>query len=195
MKALYWLLLLWSSLIPLSANHYVISNAFLNQKSVDFVEKISSELYEKTGVRLYIVSVDSLQAEGKQEREKFKTSILKDLNKPYGVIFFIKSHKKIDIVLNPKIDSINPDTIITEYMVPILMQDKKLSNPAISASILNGYAQLAEEIANHFHQELPENIIVDKSGAKNFVHYTFLTMLGMMFLLAIGVYVFGRKKR
>lgn len=195
MKALYWLLLLWSSLIPLSANHYVISNAFLNQKSVDFVEKISSELYEKTGVRLYIVSVDSLQAEGKQEREKFKTSILKDLNKPYGVIFFIKSHKKIDIVLNPKIDSINPDTIITEYMVPILMQDKKLSNPAISASILNGYAQLAEEIANHFHQELPENIIVDKSGAKNFVHYTFLTMLGMMFLLVIGVYVFGRKKR
>ena len=80
-------------------------------------------------------------------------------------------------------------------MVPILMQDKKLSNPAISASILNGYAQLAEEIANHFHQELPENIIVDKSGAKNFVHYTFLTMLGMMFLLVIGVYVFGRKKR
>lgn len=195
MKALYWLLLLWSSPIPLNANHYVISNAFLNQKSVDFVEKISSELYEKTGVRLYIVSVDSLQAEGKQEREKFKTSILKDLNKPYGVIFFIKSHKKIDIVLNPKIDSINPDTIITEYMVPILMQDKKLSNPAISASILNGYAQLAEEIANHFHQELPENIIVDKSGAKNFVHYTFLTMLGMMFLLVIGVYVFGRKKR
>ena len=195
MKALYWLLLLWSSLIPLNANHYVISNAFLNQKSVDFVEKISSELYEKTGVRLYIVSVDSLQAEGKQEREKFKTSILKDLNKPYGVIFFIKSHKKIDIVLNPKIDSINSDTIITEYMVPILMQDKKLSNPAISASILNGYAQLAEEIANHFHQELPENIIVDKSGAKNFVHYTFLTMLGMMFLLVIGVYVFGRKKR
>ena len=195
MKALYWLLLLWSSLIHLNANHYVISNAFLNQKSVDFVEKISSELYEKTGVRLYIVSVDSLQAEGKQERENFKTSILKDLNKPYGVIFFIKSHKKIDIVLNPKIDSINPDTIITEYMVPILMQDKKLSNPAISASILNGYAQLAEEIANHFHQELPENIIVDKSGAKNFVHYTFLTMLGMMFLLVIGVYVFGRKKR
>lgn len=193
MKILQWLILLGIGL--LNAQSYVLSNDFLNQKSVDFIQKISSQLYEKTGVSLYVACVDTLEDEGKQAREAFKNGFISNLKEPYGVIFFIKSHKKIDVVLKPKLDSINPDTIITEYMVPILVQDKKLATSTISASILNGYAQLADEIATYYHQELPENIIVDKSGAKNFVHYTFLAMLGITFLLIVGLYMFGRRKK
>lgn len=195
MKILQWLFLLGIGFVPLSAKPYVVSDAFLNSRSVDFVETISSQLYTKTGVALYVVSVDSLQGESKEDRNKYKKSILAGLKEPYGVIFFIKSHKKIDVILKPKIDSINPDTIITEYMVPILIQDKKLSNATLSAAILNGYAQLADEIASYYHQELPDNIIVDKSGAKDIVHYTFLTILGLTFILILGVYLFGRRKR
>lgn len=193
MKILQWLLLLGINLVPLSAKSYVLSNAFLNSRSVDFIQKISTQLYEKTGVSLYVVSADHLKGE-KEEREKYKHTILAGLKEPYGVIFFIKSHKKIDIVLKPKINSINPDTIITEYMVPILIQDKKLTDSTLSAATLNGYAQLADEIATHFHQELPDNIIVDKSGAKNFVHYSFLTMLGLTFILVLRIYLLRRKK-
>ncbi|WP_305862362.1 TPM domain-containing protein [Helicobacter cholecystus] len=188
-----WLLLLGINLVPLSAKSYVLSNAFLNSRSVDFIQKISTQLYEKTGVSLYVVLADHLKGE-KEEREKYKHTILAGLKEPYGVIFFIKSHKKIDIVLKPKINSINPDTIITEYMVPILIQDKKLTDSTLSAATLNGYAQLADEIATHFHQELPDNIIVDKSGAKNFVHYSFLTMLGLTFILVLRIYLLRRKK-
>ncbi|RDU69978.1 hypothetical protein CQA62_00775 [Helicobacter cholecystus] len=193
MKILQWLLLLGINLVPLSAKSYVLSNAFLNSRSVDFIQKVSTQLYEKTGVSLYVVLVDHLKGE-KEEREKYKHTILAGLKEPYGVIFFIKSHKKIDIVLKPKINSINPDTIITEYMVPILIQDKKLTDSTLSAATLNGYAQLADEIATHFHQELPDNIIVDKSGAKNFVHYSFLTMLGLTFILVLRIYLLRRKK-
>ncbi len=193
MKILQWLLLLGINLVPLSAKSYVLSNAFLNSRSVDFIQKISTQLYEKTGVSLYVVLADHLKGE-KEEREKYKHTILAGLKEPYGVIFFIKSHKKIDIVLKPKINSINPDTIITEYMVPILIQDKKLTDSTLSAATLNGYAQLADEIATHFHQELPDNIIVDKSGAKNFVHYSFLTMLGLTFILVLRIYLLRRKK-
>lgn len=195
MKFLQWLFLFGISLIPLSAKDYVLSDAFLNSKSVDFIEKISAQLYAKTGVALYVISVDNLGMEGKEERERYKRSVLEGFKEPYGAIFFIKSHKKIDVVLKPKIDSINTDAIITEYMVPILIQDKKLSNSTLSASILNGYAQFADEIATAYHQELPDNILVDKSGAKDIVHYAFLTMLGLTFVLILGIYLFGRKKR
>lgn len=195
MKILRWLILLGFSLIPLSADSYVLSNDFLNQRSIDFIQKISSELYEKTGVSLYVACIDFLEGEGKDVRQTYKQSILKNLKAPYGVIFFIKSHKKIDVIVEPKIDSIDTQAIVSKYMVPILVQDKKLSNATISASILNGYAQLADEIATHFHQELPENIIVDKSGAKNFLHYAFLAMMGITFLLIAGIYLFGRKRK
>ncbi|GAA7258880.1 hypothetical protein HpCK38_16840 [Helicobacter pylori] len=188
MKILQWLLLLGINLIPLSAKSYVLSNVFLNSRSVDFIQKVSTQLYEKTGVSLYVVLVDHLKGE-KEEREKYKHTILAGLKEPYGVIFFIKSHKKIDIVLKPKINS-----IITEYMVPILIQDKRLTDSTLSAATLNGYAQLADEIATHFHQELPDNIIVDKSGAKNFVHYSFLTMLGLTFILVLRIYLLRRKR-
>lgn len=184
--------------VLLFSKTYVLENqeGILTQKSVEFINQISQELYEKTGVALYVALRDDLQGGGdaKENRKEWKQTLLNSLTSPYGVIFFVKSHKKIDIVLQPQIPEIDVGEIITKYMVPILMQEKGLPNPKVSASILNGYAQLADEIATHFHQELPNNIIVDKSGAKDFVHYSFLAMLGITFLVIVGVYLVGRRK-
>lgn len=193
-------LILWIGLIsaPLFSQNFVLQNQgeILNSKSIDFIQQLSSELSEKTGVALYVAVRDELVGENaKEARRAWKEEILSHLKAPYGVIFFVKSHKKIDIVLNPEIKGIDSSEIITEYMVPILMQEKGLPNPKVSASILNGYAQLADEIAESKKVSLENNLIVDKSGSKNLVRYSIYVMLAIMFTIIALIYVFGRKKK
>lgn len=157
---------------------------------------LSEELYQKSGVALYVAVRDELEGENQKEvRKAWKEGILQNLTAPYGVIFFVKSHKKIDIVLNPEIKGIDGSRIITEYMVPILMQEKGLPNPKVSASILNGYAQLADEIAESKGQSLENNLIVDKSGSNNLVRYFIYVMLGIMFTIIALIYIFARLKK
>lgn len=200
MRALYRSIL-WIGLmlIPLFSQSYVLQNQgnILSPKSIGFIEQLSQELFEKTGVALYVAVADNLEGGGdaKEVRKEWKQNLLQSLSSPYGVIFLVKSHKKIDIVLQPQIKGIDSDEIITEYMVPILMQEKGLPNPKVSASILNGYAQLADEIAEHYHQSLQNNLIVDKSGSRNLVRYSIYLMLGIMFTIIALIYVFGRKKK
>lgn len=193
-------LILWIGLIsaPLFSQNFVLQNQgeILNPKSIDFIEKLSNELSEKTGIALYVAVREELVGENaKEARVAWKEEILSSLKAPYGVIFFVKSHKKIDIVLNPEIKGIDSSEIITEYMVPILMQEKGLPNPKVSASILNGYAQLADEIAESKKVSLENNLIVDKSGSKNLVRYSIYVMLAIMLTIIALIYVFGRKKK
>lgn len=186
-------------LIPLFSQSYVLQNQgdILSSKSIGFIDQLSKELFDKTGVALYVAVVDTLEGskEPKEMRKEWKQSLLQSLSAPYAVIFLVKSHKKIDILLQPQIEGIDGDEIITEYMVPILMQEKGLPNPKVSAAILNGYAQLADEIAEHYHQSLQNNLIVDKSGGRNLVRYSIYLMLGIMFTIIALIYVFGRKKK
>lgn len=196
MNLLYRLVFSSLLLLPLWGQSYVLNNAneLLVPKSVEFVNELSSELFAKTGFSLYVVAVDKIDGEGKAGRLALKQKILSSLSNPYGVLFFIKSHKKIDIVLNPNLDKVDTGEIITQYMVPILIQEKELNPKVISAAILNGYAKLADDIAKTYDVGLEKNIIVDTSGVKDFIHYSIYVMLGIMFGLIFLIYLF-RKKR
>lgn len=195
MKRFLWLVF-WASLtLPLiSQNHFVLYNpdGLVVSKSQDFIQTLSSELKNKTGVSLYVAAVNDFGGKTKQDRDVFKKRFVSQLSAPYAVIFFFKSHQKIDIVMEPDL-GIDRGEIISQYMVPILMQDKEMPPTKISASILNGYAQLADEIAHHFGVSLEGNLIVDKSGAADYVHYAIYVMLGVMFGL-IGLIYLTRKK-
>lgn len=162
-------------------------------KSEGFIQNLSSELKSKTGVSLYVVAIDYLESQGKEGRDLVKSEITKTLSPPYGVIFFFQSHRKIDIVLEPSLP-IDRNRIISQYMVPILMQDKELTPSKVSASLLNGYAQLADEIASHYGEHLEENLIVDRSGAKDYVHYLIYIIFGVT-LGVIALVYFSRKTR
>lgn len=196
MKQIVWLVFMASFHTLLFAkSHFVLynPNGLIVDKSQDFVEKLSSELKQKTGFSLYVVAVDAIGETSKEERSLWKKSFLDSLTSPYGVIFFFKESRKIDIVMNPDL-GIDRGEIISRFMVPILTQDKEMNPSKISAAILNGYAQLADEIASHFGVVLEENLIVDRSGVQDYVHYLVYVMLGIMFGLLGLIYVTRNKR-
>ncbi len=84
--------------ISLYGKSYVLDNQ--NQildKTADFIEVLANEVYEKTGVGLYIVALEDLEGMNLQEKELLYK---KDLKNPYILLFFVKKKKKL--ILSPQ---------------------------------------------------------------------------------------------
>ena len=82
------------------AQPYVLENQHqLVEKTTGFIEILSDEVYEKTGVRMYVVALEGLNGVNLQEKEQ---AYLEKLKAPYVLLFFVKAEKKL-IFLSVKI--------------------------------------------------------------------------------------------
>ena len=74
------------------AQPYVLENQHqLVEKTTGFIEILSDEVYEKTGVRMYVVALEGLNGVNLQEKEQ---AYFEKLKAPYVLLFFCKSRKK-----------------------------------------------------------------------------------------------------
>lgn len=176
------------------ANNFVFNeDSIFVEKSVSFVENVSSELFSKTGVRLYIFIESSLKNESYND---FKSKIITRFESPYAAIILIKDDKKIDIFTSS--DNIlslkDRKKIYWEYMIPLIPnKDNEITTQALSAVILNGYVESVDLIADKFGVEIIHNIPKDEKGAK-FVAKTILyIMLFSMLGIMLVIYLFRNK--
>jgi hypothetical protein len=64
------------------------------------IEKIGQELYEKTGISLYLVMVRDL--EQNRTTVDFEKSLIGELKEPFVVLTFVELQKKVDILARPQ---------------------------------------------------------------------------------------------
>ncbi|MDE5602368.1 MAG: TPM domain-containing protein, partial [Helicobacter sp.] len=170
--------------INLYGKPYVLDNQ--NQildKTADFIESLSNEVYEKTGVSLYIVALEGLEGMNLQERELFYQ---KDLKDPYILLFFAKKEKKIDIITTEdSAKMFNKKEVYWDYIVPLIPNsDKELTQQNISAFLLNGFMDIADRIAQFHKVKLEHNFSATNKGVElttKMLLYLMLTILLVLF--------------
>lgn len=202
-----------------SAKNFVFGD-LLNQKSKDFINQTSLELFEKTGVNLYVFA-DSALAESSLDSatltksttiaesslanstsaesspnpyEHFKQRFIQNLTPPFAAIIVIKNAKKIDIIASSD-DFLSPKArkkIYWEYMVPLLPQ--KDDENALPAVVFNGYVEAVDLIADYFGVEIKHNIAKDEKGAKLVAKGILYIMLFSMLGLFTFIYFFKSKR-
>lgn len=202
-----------------SAKNFVFGD-LLNQKSKDFINQTSLELFEKTGVNLYVFA-DSALAESSLDSatltksttsaesslanstiaesspnpyEHFKQRFIQTLTSPFAAIIVIKNAKKIDIIASSD-DFLPPKArkkIYWEYMVPLLPQ--KDDENALPAVVFNGYVEAVDLIADYFGVEIKHNIAKDEKGAKLVAKGILYIMLFSMLGLFAFIYFFKSKR-
>ena len=64
------------------------------------IEKIGNELYDKTGISLYLVMVRDL--EQNRTTVDFEKSLIGELKEPFVVLTFVELQKKVDILARPQ---------------------------------------------------------------------------------------------
>lgn len=181
-------------------------------KSVEFVERLSAELYQKTGFVLKVALVldtattlqklqtqffgdfpPSVNYQDSQARKNLTNLLSLSLQEPYALFLFFADEKKIDIIQSPKI--FDDEKLYFEYISPLLPQkDEELDSKRISAIMLNGYSEAADLIASHYDTKLEFNMPRDGSGASDFVRVSMYAML-LILLGTLGFVYFTSRFR
>lgn len=168
---------------------YVLENQNqLIDKTTGYMEILSNEVFEKTGVSMYVVALEGLGEKNLEEQEQ---KYLRDLQEPFVVLFFVRKEKKINIIASLEAEKMfDKKAVYWDYIVPLIPKsDKELTPQSISAFLLNGFVDIADRIAKSRDVTLEHSFPKQNKGVQIAVRTTLYVMLFVLFLLFMFVYL------
>lgn len=188
-----------------SESGYIFGNKHhtIVPKSQQFVQTLSEEVFQKTGVRIYLDIIDDISIPSayptKQARQAYQQERAQSLQTPYVVIFLFLQEHKMDLIssqdLHSFLDQKKLDSIYFDFMAALLPEkDRDLTPPRISAVILNGYSEIADTIADHYNVKLVNNFSTDERNVKTFTDIIMIIMIVTLVGLFLLANFAGRKR-
>jgi len=171
---------LLSQSLALGANFVINNDEILSQKVSVKLNEIGSELYAKSDINLVV----GVYKDGELEA-LFKEQ---NLSSPYAFLLLIKDKKKVEIFADAntsklfnkeQILSVNPES---GTIIPILVS--KNGKDIYNAAILNGYADIAEQIASSLNFQLESSVGNSNKTTLNFLRF-FIYGLVAFFIIVI----------
>ena len=157
---LYATFIFLSIISSLEANNNLIlcnDNNIIKNKAIDEIKKIGSEVKEKTGIAIYLCVKESIN---NQKIKAFEKKLALKLKNPYILLTLAKDEQKVDIITSPKTAKmVDTDEILSPFsgtIIPILTSRKGVDK--YSAAILNGYADIADKIADKLGIKLQNSL-------------------------------------
>jgi len=190
--------------ININSRFILEGKELIDPRTIQKIDEMGKELFEKTGVNVYIYTKKSyLDREIKDRKEKFlqikeyEKNILPKLQKPYVLISMAVEDVHVNIFNSKDLDSIiQRDKILDRNIVPILASHGK--NPLytkVSVALLNGYGEIADEVAMKLKGITLDSSI--ESGASTFKAFWRYFMYALV-LFGLFAYIYairkGRKK-
>lgn len=203
-KAAVFTLLLFLSQNLFANNTLVLNHdGLIDKRAVGKIESIGSEVKRKTGIHIYLYTIKTLGLdESLSMKEKFKKikkheeEILPTLNKPYVLLTAFIEDTHVNLLTTPSLEGVlNKDDILNGYVIPLLAsKDKNTLFAKVSASMLNGYAAIADKIAHKKSIEL-ETSIGNQGKVSGTIWRVFMyTLVVVGLLLYIYAILKNRKK-
>ena len=171
---------LLSQSLALGANFVINNDEILSQKVSVKLNEIGSELYAKSGINLAVGVYKDCELEA-----LFKEQ---NLSSPYAFLLLIKDKKKVEIFADSntsklfnkeQILSVNPES---GTIIPILVS--KNGKDVYNAAILNGYADIAEQIASSLNFQLESSVGNSNKTTLNFLRF-FIYGLVAFFIIVV----------
>lgn len=165
----------------LEASFILHNEGILTDKTAQKLETIGQEVKRKTGISLYISAKKNL---GNKHITEYGKEMASLIDGPFALFIFAEYEKKIDIISSPDVGKLfNKDKVLNDYTIPIIAYvDKNSENSKYNAALLNGYSELAEEVADSKDVDL-ENAIGNESS--NIVEILRVTIYGFLFIMGI----------
>jgi len=188
------LLFLSLGLTLLQAENFVNDKEkIIMEKAVSKINEMSSEIYEKTNIKI-ILNVLKQVPQG-ETLTTYEEKFQKTLTGSYVVVNFSELDKKINLIKSSDIDFIDKDEILDDFIIPLLVtkNNKVTTQQKYSAALLNGMAEISDQVANNKKIVLTSSI---GSESKNFIDGLSFVIQIMIVLtiLAFGYAWYNRKK-
>ena len=183
-KRAFALFFIMTSLLLASETLIIRNDAILPQKTVDKIDEIGKELRQKTGVSLYVAVVKKMD---QKKIVDFEKSLAKDLKPPFILLALSVDDQKVDIYSSDDVRKrFNKEQILSPYpwegsIIPILTAHFKNQKAAIEAAILNGYSEIAEQVAKSYGIKLKSAIGNTNRNIYYWLRILFYSIIALIF--------------
>lgn len=188
----------------LLAQGFIINDDnLIDKRAEDKINQIGNEVKTKLNVNVYIYTKQTLGLDEELPMKKkflaiknFENEILPALQKPYVLLtaFIEETHVNL-IYSNEELKkNIDKDDILDGYVVPLLAsKDKNTLFAKVSASMLNGYAAIADTLASKKEIKL-ESSIGNQGKVSSTIWRVFMYTIIVLGLLAYTYAVLRKRK-
>ncbi|BAK74447.1 MAG: hypothetical protein AB7S49_12530 [Arcobacter sp.] len=152
----------------LNAQNYILNDdGLIDIRAKEKINQIGDEVKSKLGVNIYIYAKSTLGlSENTNTREKIEAiknnenQILLNLQKPYVLLSIAVEETHVNLLFSDDLKKvIDKNDILDGYVVPLLAsKDKNTLFAKISAASLNGYAAIADTLADSRNIKLESSI-------------------------------------
>ena len=152
----------------LSAQNFILNDdSLIDQRAKDKINQIGDEAKSKLGVNIYVYAKSTLGLdENIKTKEKieaiknFGNQILINIEKPYVLLTIAVEETHVNLLFSDDLkNQINKNEILDGYVVPLLAsKDKNTLFAKVSAATLNGYAAIADTLAESKNIKLESSI-------------------------------------
>jgi len=151
------LIVFFSTFLFAQNQNFVLNGGgLLDVRTADQINVIGNELKSKTGVNVYLdlkgnngIDSELPFKQRVQLMNQLKQELVKDLAKPYAVLVIAMDQEYAGVLLSDELkDVVDGADVRDGYVVPLLAaKDKNTMKSKMSAAAFNGYAQIADSIA------------------------------------------------
>ena len=152
----------------LSAQTYILNDDnLIDDRAKEKINQIGSEVKSKLGINIYVYTKSTLDLnENIKTKEKieiiknFENQLLSNVEKPYVLLTLAVEETHVNLLTSDDLkDKINKNEILDGYVVPLLAsKDKNTLFAKVSAATLNGYAAIADILAESQNIKLESSI-------------------------------------
>ncbi len=186
------------------ADRFILSDdGLIDPRAQEKINQMGLESKEKLGVNIYLY-VKSTYGLGDKIKGKDKIIYLKDheakvlkvLKKPYALMTMSVEEQHVNLVVSKSLEKIiDKNDILDGYVVPLLAsKDRNTLYSKVSAASLNGYAAIADIIAQEQNIEL-ESSIGSQGKIASTVWRVMMYTLVVIGLLAYTFVILREKRR
>jgi len=186
--------------ININSRFILEGKELIDPRTIQKIDEMGKELFEKTGVNVYIYTKKSyfdVEVKDKKERflhiEEYEKRILNKLQQPYVLISMAVEDMHVNMLNSKDLNSIiNRDKILDRDIIPLLASHGKNSLYAkVSAALLNGYGEIADEVAMNLKGITLDSSI--ESGASTFKEFWRYFMYSLV-LFGLLAYIYAMRK-
>ncbi len=195
-KAVFITALLLTTTTILNAKYVLSTDNLIHENAIQKIEEIGTELNKKLNISLYLYANDTIN--GKTMIE-YREEIRKKHNNSYIILLFAQKEQKVDIITSEDlVNKFDKEEVLDPFsgtIIPLLITKPKKDaiDDRASAAMLNGYADIAERVANNSKIELESSIGNTNRDIINIARIIFYTAIVIILFLYFRK-KFARKK-
>jgi hypothetical protein len=196
-----------ATLIATPKTYIVNHSGLMDDRAYTKINTIGNEVSKKVGVEIYLDVKGSNQIDPRLPREqrykqvkeleeKLFNDVKNSTTKPFIILTMAIDQYYTNILYsNEKLKkTISKDEILDDYVIPLLAShDKNMRKSKVSAASLNGYAQIADELANSINIKL-ESSIGSSGKAVSEIWKVFMYTMVFIGIISYSIVVMREKK-